>query len=329
MTSVDQALDPVTRALSWRPHSFHIPVMGTGFTIDTPLRVAKYGVSSVISLVDDVLMEQMRKFHCERLGEPYEPIADRDEDARARRITAFFDLLQRQISLQTKELQASVFEPGSEITRYYELLPDSPLKKSYLKMLATTDPAEKARMQNELRTQAVPSEIDANIMIALDCDAWRDGEKLPPFYSDAMSALRGFAQSTVRGSIVMSAGTHRRLYHYMAEFEDFLPDEDGFLKKQIILKVSDYRSAKIQGKYLARSGLWVSEYRVESCINCGGHAFPAKGLLMGPILEEFKAERQSLTDSLYGVYSKALGEMGRTAPEPPPVRITAQCGIST
>ena len=26
-------------------HTFHIPVMGTGFTIDTPLRVAKYGIS--------------------------------------------------------------------------------------------------------------------------------------------------------------------------------------------------------------------------------------------------------------------------------------------
>ena len=44
-------------------HSFHIPVMGTGYTVDTPLRVAKYGISSVISLVDDTLVEQMRKFH--------------------------------------------------------------------------------------------------------------------------------------------------------------------------------------------------------------------------------------------------------------------------
>ena len=40
-------------------HTFHIPVMGTGFTIDTPLRVAKYGITTVISLVDDLLIEQM------------------------------------------------------------------------------------------------------------------------------------------------------------------------------------------------------------------------------------------------------------------------------
>ena len=53
------------------PHTFHIPVMGTGFMIDAPLRVAKYGISSVLSLVDDVLIEQMRKFHSEKAGEPY------------------------------------------------------------------------------------------------------------------------------------------------------------------------------------------------------------------------------------------------------------------
>ena len=30
-----------------------VSIMGTGFTIDSPLRVAKYGISSVISLVDE------------------------------------------------------------------------------------------------------------------------------------------------------------------------------------------------------------------------------------------------------------------------------------
>ncbi len=32
-------------------HTFHIPVMGTGFTIDTPLRVAKYGISSIPTVI--------------------------------------------------------------------------------------------------------------------------------------------------------------------------------------------------------------------------------------------------------------------------------------
>ena len=73
------------------PHSFHIPVMGTGFMIDAPLRVAKYGIASVISLVDDVLIEQMRGFHCRREGEPYEEIAGDAEDARARRIDSVLE----------------------------------------------------------------------------------------------------------------------------------------------------------------------------------------------------------------------------------------------
>ena len=37
-------------------HTFHIPVMGTAFTADTPLKVAQYGIDSVVSIVDDVLI---------------------------------------------------------------------------------------------------------------------------------------------------------------------------------------------------------------------------------------------------------------------------------
>ena len=57
-------------------HTFHIPVMGTGFTIDTPLKVARFGIDSVIQIVDDVLIEQMRKVHSLAAGEPYEEITD-------------------------------------------------------------------------------------------------------------------------------------------------------------------------------------------------------------------------------------------------------------
>ena len=42
-------------------HAFHIPVLGIGFTIDSPLKVAQYGMDSVISLVDDILLEKLRK----------------------------------------------------------------------------------------------------------------------------------------------------------------------------------------------------------------------------------------------------------------------------
>ena len=121
-----------------------------------------------------------------------------------------------------------------------------------------------------------------------------------------------------------------RLYTYAAEFPDFLPDEHGRLKKKIVLKVSDFHSAAVQGKFLAKRGLWVSEYRIESGLNCGGHAFATKGLLLGPILEEFRRRKAELVEQLHATYAKALGERGRSAgTEPQAVRITAQGGIGT
>ncbi|NQU21474.1 MAG: hypothetical protein HQ567_09335 [Candidatus Nealsonbacteria bacterium] len=316
-------------------HTFHIPVMGIGFTIDTPLRIAKYGISSVISLVDDTLIEQMRSHYCRQEGEPYEEITSRDEDARARRITAYLNLLDRLVSRQVEVLQASPFQSGSEITRYYEMLPDSPLKQTYHAMLASDDPQRKADLQDQLRRLAVPGNIDVNIMSRGDADAYRDGKKRPQEFSEAMAALRGYANSSLRSSIVFSAGMNPRLYGYAAKFGDFFPDHDspgphGMLKKEIVLKVSDYRSAVIQGKFFAKRGLWVSEYRVESGLNCGGHAYATKGLLLGPILDEFKQKKDQLIGQLHAVYMKALAASGRMPIElPHDVRVTAQGGIGT
>ena len=72
------------------PHSFHIPVMGTAFTVDTPLKVAPYGISSVISLCDDELFEEMRKsllLEKPHHGE-FAAIPKSELDYRAKRITA-------------------------------------------------------------------------------------------------------------------------------------------------------------------------------------------------------------------------------------------------
>ena len=101
-------------------------------------------------------------------------------------------------------------------------------------------------------------------------------------------------------------------------------------RKKIVLKVSDFHSAAVQGKFLAKRGLWVSEYRVESGLNCGGHAFATKGLLLGPILEEFQQKRDELVEQLHAVYAKALLARGRAVGATPlAVRITAQGGIGT
>jgi hypothetical protein len=307
------------------PHSFHIPVMGTGFTIDTPLKVAKYGISSVISLVDDILIEQMRKFYCEKANKPYEAIQDQDEDSRARRITAYLNLLNDLIIGQTNALRTSPFLQGSDITRYYEMLPSSPLKQLYLDMLATEDLTKKNEMQNKLRSRVISGSIDVNIMTKLDCNRYQT-----PELSDASSALRGYANSDLDSSIIFSAGFNPHLYGYIPEFKDFFPNENGALKKRIVLKVGDYRSAMIQGKYLAKRGLWVSEYRVESALNCGGHAFINDGYLLGPILEEFKEKRQELIETLHEYYEKALHEKRNTEiKKPHKTLITVQGGIGT
>lgn len=313
-----------------RPHLFHIPVMGTGFSIDTPLKVAKFGISSVISLVDDVLIEQMRKFHCNRLNLNYTAISDDDEDARANRITAYLELMNDVIQDEVAALQYSPFEPGSNITRYYEMLPDSPLKDFYLEMIKETNKEKRLSMQKELRHQALPGSIDVNIMTKLDRDIYKNGNKLPMENSDAIAALRGYAKSKLQSSIIFSAGFNQRLYGYLSKFEDFFSDAKGLIRKKIVLKVSDFRSAMIQGKYLAKRGLWVSEYRVESGLNCGGHAFATEGFLMGPILEEFKRKKEEFVNYLHEIYNKALSSIDRKPVQVPhEVRITVQGGIGT
>jgi hypothetical protein len=95
-----------------------------------------------------------------------------------------------------------------------------------------------------------------------------------------------------------------------------------------VIKVSDYRSALIQGKYLAKKGIWVSEFRIESGLNCGGHAFATQGLLLGPILQEFKDKREELATELFSLYNPAIQARGKEGfDKPHPINITVQGGI--
>ena len=306
--------------------------MGTGFSIDTPIKVAKYGISSVISLVDDFLIEDMRKYHSELRGKAYVPITKEDEDCRARRITAYLNLVDDIVQHEFEKVKSSSFETGSEITKYFELLADhSPLKVQYQEMLAETDPARKNGLQENLRAQMRPGSIDVNIMTKLDRPNYGAGKKeLPSEFSDALAALRGYAQSKLSSAIVFSAGINRRLYSYIEKFKDFYTDAAGVMKKRIILKVTDYRSSFVQGCFLAKKGLWVSEYRVESGLNCGGHAFVSDGYLMGPILEEFKKKKNELIATILNICNEALHAKNlKTFAEAPYTRITAQGGIGT
>jgi hypothetical protein len=315
-----------------RVHTFHIPVMGLAFSIDTPVKVARFGISSVVSIVDDILIEHMRKQHATERGETYTPITTKDFDYRARRITEYLNLLQRIVHDQIASLKASAFETGSEVVKYFEMLADqSPLKGLYQRMKHAADASTRARLEEELRTRIVAGDIDVNIMTKLDRLAPpKNGQPVAPEFSDALSALRGFVKSELTSSVVLSAGLNSRLFGYMAQFPEFLPDERGHLRKRVTLKVSDYRSAYIQGKILAKKGIWVSEYRIESGLNCGGHAFASDGDLLGPILEVFKTSKTTLIRELHELYAVALTSKGVRVPEQPlPVLITVQGGIGT
>ena len=114
--------------------------------------------------------------------------------------------------------------------------------------------AEKQAAQQTLREQVRPGNVDVNVMTKLDRSVGSDGAEFGPESSDALAAVRGYAKSTLRSSLVLSAGMNPRLFSYIARLEGLSPNPNGELEKQIVLKVSDFRSALVQGKFLAKKG---------------------------------------------------------------------------
>jgi hypothetical protein len=312
-----------------KPHSFHIPVMGISFTIDTPLKVAQYGIDSVVSLGDDMLLEKLRKVYCEKLQLPYTEISDKIDDFRAKRITSYLNLINKMAEKKFEEFKNVTAEKSADIKAYFNMLPDSSeLKQEFKKLTEKYFNVDEIR--SWLKENMSMGSIDVNIMTKLDRENFVNKEKLPIEYNDAHAGVRGFAKSDLKSSIILSAGMSPRLYGYLENFEDFFPDENGDIKKKIVLKVSDYRSALIQGKFLAKKGIWVSEYRIESGLNCGGHAFATDGFLMGPILAEFKEHRNDLIEAVNEILVQALENKNKTVPNNLiPLKITAQGGVGT
>ncbi len=303
--------------------------MGIGFTIDTPLKVSQFGIDSVISLVDDSLLEKLRKVYCEKFEIPYHEITDKFEDFRAERITSYLNLINNLAEKKFEEFKNATVEKGHEIKEYFNSLPDtSSLKKEFQSLTAKYFNIDEVKQW--LKDNLSMGSIDVNIMTKIDKDNYTKDGKLPTEYNDAHAALRGYANSDLTSSIVLSAGMNARLYSYIEQFEDFFPNKKGDIKKKIVLKVSDYRSALIQGRFLAKKGLWVSEFRIESGLNCGGHAFATDGYLLGPILAEFKDKRQELSHAIHEVLLQSLSSKNRIVPDTElPLRITTQGGVGT
>ncbi|GAA4751098.1 hypothetical protein [Flavisolibacter ginsenosidimutans] len=313
-------------------HSFHIPVMGLAFTIDSPVKVARFGIASVVSIVEDQLIETMRSHYYPFINETYHPITTKVDDYRAKRITDYLNLLNKIVQAQVEKLRNAAFEAGSEIVKYFEMLPEeNKLKQRYQQMLGINEKAERENAQAYLRTQITPGSIDVNIMTKTDRNNFSKEGDLLEDGSDAVAALRAYAKSDLtNSSVIFSAGMNPRLYNYLEKCNQFDADENGNFKKKIVVKVSDYRSALIQSKYLAKKGIWVSEFRVESGLNCGGHAFATDGYLLGPIMEEFKTRKQELTDTVFDLYKTALMKKGAKVPAvAPAIKLSVQGGIGT
>lgn len=303
---------------------FFLAVAGTGYTIDSVFNLCKYGISTTLSLVDDRLIELARKYYYGVFGIEYKRLK-----GRAERITAYLNLINRIVNKQIAEIKSQSFDDKeSDLTKYFHLLPpSSKLKEEYSKMMECTINDERIKLQSSLREQVRPGSIDVNIMTKLD--NYKGDKRLE---SDAVTALKGYAESDLcfNTAMVFSAGLNMVLYGELVKYKDFFIKPNGEINKRIILKVSDYGSAYTQGKFLARKGIWVSEFRIESGLNCGGHAFPTDGELLGPILEEFRKNKASLCKEFFLLMNKKLAKESKEEITSMPLTlITAQGGVAT
>ena len=302
-------------------HKIHIPVMGICYTADTPIRVAHLGITSVISLVDDGLLEEYRMAYAERLGLDL----GSPQTTRIGRIRSYLDFVADEVERKFTRLCAERFDGGSDKDLYFLMLPlDSRLRVEYDGIFAKTGLARIAA-EAALTEKMEPGEIQANIMVGLNHE------------EAAFDAVRGFAASKVKGALVLSAGVNLAVFEEIAKYKDFYRTRDRAPTKKIILKVSDYRSALVQGRYLAKKGLEVYEYRIESGVNCGGHAFFESKKLLLDVVREFVEKRKELFETTNAMIAKfaenapgmANAPIQGIVPPAAPARITAQGGLCT
>ena len=302
-------------------HKIHIPVMGICYTADTPIRVAHLGITSVISLVDDGLLEEYRMAYAERLGLDL----GSPQTTRIGRIRSYLDFVADEVERKFTRLCAERFDGGSDKDLYFLMLPlDSRLRVEYDGIFAKTGLARIAA-EAALTEKMEPGEIQANIMVGLNHE------------EAAFDAVRGFAASKVKGALVLSAGVNLAVFEEIAKYKEFYRTRDKAPSKKIILKVSDYRSALVQGRYLAKKGLEVYEYRIESGVNCGGHAFFESKKLLLDVVREFVEKRKELFETTNAMIAKfaenapgmANAPIQGIVPPAAPARITAQGGLCT
>lgn len=296
--------------------------MGTCFTADTPLRVSHLGIDSAISLVDDRLLERIGLFYAKKFGLPYATRSSSESHVRASRIREYLNLVHFLSNENFRRTLAAPFDGTSDKDRYFQMLPtEDPLRKRYRQMLSMHKGPVRESEENSLSRQMQPGRIDVNIMVKLD----------RPGFDDAKEALRGYAESDLskNTAVILSAGINQALFSEMEKFPCFYRNAEGSFDKRIVLKISDFRSAQIQGKFLSRKGLEVSEYRIESGLNCGGHLFPSDGELLPSILSEFCEKRETLRSGFRKAVEKYYADHGLETSRliPFEAKFTVQGGI--
>lgn len=155
-----------------KAHSFHIPVMGIGFTIDTPLKVAQYGMDSVISLVDDILLEKLRKMYSEKFGIPYQEITEKIDDFRAKRITSYLNLISDLADKKFELLKKATSRKGEDLLAYINMLPEHSAFKTDFKKL-TSKGVSFSEIKKWASNNLVMGAIDVNIMTKVDKDNYK------------------------------------------------------------------------------------------------------------------------------------------------------------
>ena len=105
------------------PHNFHIPVMGLAYSIDSPLKVACYGINSAISIIEDNLVEAMRKHYYQENDGHWITISIKEKDYRVNRISSYLNLMQDWVNSKFEKIKNSSLALGSDLMKYCEMLP--------------------------------------------------------------------------------------------------------------------------------------------------------------------------------------------------------------
>ena len=151
--------------------------MGTAFTAETPLRVAKYGIDSVIALADDVLLERLRKIYSDENDITYLEIKNNTKDYRSNRITAYLDMVNDLVSEKFDEFITSTSSKFEEVKKYFEMLPDgSSIKDDFHEIISKSFTFED--LSDWLKQSLSFGSIDVNIMTKVDKDNYIKKEQL-------------------------------------------------------------------------------------------------------------------------------------------------------